>query len=524
MFAKRFMVVVAILLLTCNVFLSAQPTSNLKGVEAPAPAHNTVTYVNSESGYTTHEATSNHTDPIWIAYDPTNGYMYATSGGASVYYYNSLNNTRMGTIEVAGAQFWGIVYDSYNGNMYATSRTNNEVFEISSSNNTIIKSISCGYFPQAIAYNPANHGIYVSNYYGDSVSVINSINNSVVKTIKTGAPDGMAYDPVSGNMYLEQYTPNGGTEPGYVTVINSTTNEVTDNISVGNYPTGIAYIPANGDIYVANGLSSNISVISPSSNKVIDTINGVYGPVGVTYDPSDGLIYVSATSSIGLMHIINPYQNTVIISFIVGSNSGDYGWNCAYDPTNMEVYMGRETGMTFIPSYYAINFKETGLPYGIMWNVTLEGIKKNSTTNEITFYEPEGTYEFSISNLTAYYDLNNKTLVTMNGNNLTEEVQFMHYAFITGTISPGSAELKINGKDVNVNNGTFNVSVAGGNYNISASSLGYFSFYDKLSVSPGEKKSLNISLNLGLSYIIIGSAVIIFASLAAVVYVKRRRR
>ena len=203
--------------------------------------------------------------------------MYATSGGASVYYYNSLNNTRMGTIDVTNAHFWGIVYDSYNGNMYVAGGTNNEVLEISSHNNTVIKNVTVGDSPGAIAYDPANHGIYVSNYYGDSVSVIDSVTNRVINTIKTGAPENMAYDPVSENMYLEQYTPNGGTEPGYVTVINSTTNTVTDNISVGNYPTGIAYIPANGDIYVANGLSSNISVISPSSNKVIYTINGVYG-------------------------------------------------------------------------------------------------------------------------------------------------------------------------------------------------------------------------------------------------------
>ena len=524
MFVRRIMVVVAILLLICNAFLSTQPISNAKIPEVPAPAHNTVTYVNSESGYTTHEATGNHSDPIWIAYDPSNGYMYATSGGATVYYYNSLNNTRTGTIEVAGAHFWGIVYDSYNGNMYVAGGANNEVLEVSSYNNTVIKNVTVGDSPGAIAYNPANNEIYVSNYYGDSVSVINSINNSVVKTIKTGAPDGMAYDPVSENMYLEQYTPNGGTEPGYVTVINSTTNTITDNISVGNNPTGIAYIPANGDIYVANGLSSNISVISPSSNKVIYTINGVYGPVGVTYDPSDGLIYISATSSIGMMQIINPYQNTVITSFIVGSNSGDYGWYCAYDPINTEVYMGRETGMSFIPSFYAVNFKESGLPAGALWNVTFEGVKKNSITDEITFYEPEGTYGFSISNLTTYYNLNNKTYITMKDNNLTENVQFMHYAYITGTISPSNAELKINGKDVNVKNGTFNISVIEGNYTINASSLGYFSFTDKLSVSPGEKESLNISLNSGLKYIIVGSAVIIFASLAATMYVKRRRR
>lgn len=518
------MVIIIILLLFCSTYLSFQQSGNSKNPGVPAPPHNAATHVNSESGYTTNESTGNNSDPIWIAYDPSNGYMYATSGGASVYYYNSLNNTRMGTIDVANAHFWGIVYDSYNGNMYVAGGTNNEVLEISSHNNTVIKNVTVGDSPGAIAYDPANHGIYVSNYYGDSVSVIDSVTDRVINTIKTGAPENMAYDPVSENMYLEQYTPNGGTEPGYVTVINSTTNTVTDNISVGNYPSGIAYIPANGNIYVANGLSSNISVISPSSNKVIYTINGVYGPVGVTYDPSDGLIYISATSSIGMMHIINPYQNRVLTSFIVGSNSGDYGWYCAYDPINTEVYMGRETGMSFIPSFYAVNFKESGLSSGTLWNVTFEGIKKNSSTDEITFYEPEGTYKFSISNLTTYYNLNNKTYITMKDNNLTENVQFMHYAYITGTISPSNAELKINGKDVNVKNGTFNISVIEGDYTINASSLGYFSFTDKLSVSPGEKESLNISLNSGLKYIIGGSAVIIFASLAATMYVKRRRR
>jgi len=74
-------------------------------------------------------------------------------------------------------------------------------------------------------------------------------------------------------------------------VINGVTNEVIANITVGAGPEGIAYDPSNGYIYVANFCSGTVSVINGTT--VIANITVGAGPEGIAYDPSNGYIYVA---------------------------------------------------------------------------------------------------------------------------------------------------------------------------------------------------------------------------------------
>jgi YVTN family beta-propeller protein len=45
---------------------------------------------------------------------------------------------------------------------------------------------------------------------------------------------------------------------------------------------------------------------------------------------------------------------------------------------------------------YPVTFQEVGLPSGTEWNVTLAGVNHSSLSNSTTFYEPNGTYSYSI--------------------------------------------------------------------------------------------------------------------------------
>ena len=68
-----------------------------------------------------------------------------------------------------------------------------------------------------------------------------------------------------------------------VSVINGTTNVVVDNITLATgeqeggaggigflSPTGIAYNPDNGNLYVANRGSDTLSVINGTTNTLVD--------------------------------------------------------------------------------------------------------------------------------------------------------------------------------------------------------------------------------------------------------------
>ena len=60
-------------------------------------------------------------------------------------------------------------------------------------------------------------------------------------------PNGIAYDPSNGYLYVANFNSNN------VTVINGATNTVVvPSITMGSYPRAIAYDPLNGYLYVAN--------------------------------------------------------------------------------------------------------------------------------------------------------------------------------------------------------------------------------------------------------------------------------
>jgi YVTN family beta-propeller protein len=68
-------------------------------------------------------------------------------------------------------------------------------------------------------------------------------------------------------------------------------------INVGESPQNMKYNPSNGNIYVSNSNSGDISVIDSDTNKVIHTIDAGESPQNMKYNPSNGNIYVTNKNS-----------------------------------------------------------------------------------------------------------------------------------------------------------------------------------------------------------------------------------
>src|SRR5438128_202721 len=98
---------------------------------------------------------------------------------------------------------------------------------------------------------------------------------SRVITLGDNTAGGIAYDPIRNTMYMTNIDPTGCTlhvgcvppvgRPSYVTVINTTTNNVIRNIPVGLDPFGIAYDPIYHTMYVANSGSNTVSIINTTT-------------------------------------------------------------------------------------------------------------------------------------------------------------------------------------------------------------------------------------------------------------------
>jgi Thermopsin/Periplasmic copper-binding protein (NosD) len=86
---------------------------------------------------------------------------------------------------------------------------------------------------------------------------------------------------------------------------------------------------------------------------------------------------------------------------------------------------------------YAVKFKETGLPHGTSWQVTVDGQTKSTTSASMSFSLPNGTYSFTAIS-SGYTTVHGSVVV--NGAALTHTVAFSPMAGPFETASPTRRE------------------------------------------------------------------------------------
>ncbi|HUI38554.1 MAG TPA: hypothetical protein VLY85_02875, partial [Thermoplasmata archaeon] len=54
------------------------------------------------------------------------------------------------------------------------------------------------------------------------------------------------------------------------------------------------------------------------------------------------------------------------------------------------------------PDTYSVTFTETGLPGGTTWSVSVNGVTESSTSSTIVFQEPNGSYTYTVKDVSGY--------------------------------------------------------------------------------------------------------------------------
>ena len=354
-----------------------------------------------------------------------------------------------------------------------------------------------------------------------------SINNS---SVSQGILD---YTPAQYTVtFTETGLPSGTT--WYVNLTNgqsfsSTTSTVSFSEPNGTY----SYTVTTSDkTYTPAPSSGSLTVNGASVSRSI-TFSEVYTVTFTESGLSQGTVWwvnLTGHSYSSSSNTISFYESNGTYSYTLSTDNKNYGPS---NPSGVFVVDGTTVSQSavFVPVLYNVTFKETGLPSGMIWSVTSGSTTHSSTNSTISFKEMNGTYAFSISNLTLYYTNDYSISTTVNGKNLTETISFLHYAYITGTLSPGNATLIINGKTVSVSGGNFNVSVVAGNYTITATSNGYASYSNNITIAAGGVKTLNISLKSNstpisptLEYAALGAIVVVIAGVGVVLGIMRMRK
>lgn len=165
---------------------------------------------------------------------------------------------------------------------------------------------------------------YVANSGDGTVSVLDTVTKTVTQTITVGTtPTGVALTPDGTRAYVTNKGSNN------VSVIDAVTNTVIATVAVGTGPVS-AVVPAGGlSVYVANQTSNEISIMETITNRVTTTLSLPAGaePTGLTASPNGRLVFLTLRGSNQLVVINNdplsPAFHTVV--GIIGTGSRPSG-------------------------------------------------------------------------------------------------------------------------------------------------------------------------------------------------------
>jgi hypothetical protein len=371
---------------------------------------------------------------------------------------NSPNNPVIASISV-GSEPVGVAYDSSNGYVYVANSGPDTVSIISTSPQYSVTFTETG-LPSGATWNVTLNGAESSS----SSSSISFSEPNGTYSYTVGIYQGYSASPYSGSVTVSGSNVN--------VAITFTQVKYSVTFTESGLPSGtVWYINiSNGQSYKTNGTaitfnepngtySYTIATVnksySPSQSSGTLTVNGANVHVAITFTlitykitfTESGLS--SGTSwSVTLNNITKTSTNATITisepngsySYIISGISG-YRAN-AYSGTINVNGNSVNVSINWTVITYSITIIENGIPNGTSWSATLTGttfngqyinITLSSTNNTITFNEPNGTYSYIIHLPSGYQSNNAKGSVNVSGNSAIvtfKAQQTMNYLWI----------------------------------------------------------------------------------------------
>jgi len=281
-------------------------------------------------------------DPKGIAYVPSLGELYVTNTGSNnVSVISDATNAVTATVPLDCNPNVPVdcypeypVNDPGQGEVWFYGGFPGYVIAISTSTHDVAPAAWLTFASRYFAYASANQEEYLVDPVG-YVAVVSDLTDHLVAEIPAGAGIYQAaYDSGKGEVWV---TNNGG--PGNISVINTTTNTVIHVFSIpGVGPTGIAYDPAQGEMFVGNEYCppcSNVTVINDTTYGVVGVIaTPGFVPFDLAYDSGKGEIFASNIG--GNVTVINATTDTVVAMVGTGIQGG---WGMAYDSASGEMFL-----------------------------------------------------------------------------------------------------------------------------------------------------------------------------------------
>lgn len=203
---------------------------------------------------------SSFAGPTAVAYDSSSGDLYvADSATDNLTVFNGSNRSVAIPHLRVGWNPEGIAVDSTTDRVFVSNLGSNNVTVIDGRTKVSVGPGIPVRSPGAIAFDSANGLVYVANYHGHNVTIINASTDAVVGNATVGgAPYDISVDSARNTIYVFDLG------PGDVRSISGATNRVVGApISVSASSDGMAFDPVTGELYLGNYGNGTIEVLSP---------------------------------------------------------------------------------------------------------------------------------------------------------------------------------------------------------------------------------------------------------------------
>ncbi len=232
--------------------------------------------------------------------------------------------------------------------VYATNFFENSVSVLDAASGAVTGTVGGFDLPFAVAVSTLGDRFYVADL-GSGVTVVDAATQKIITTIDVGTPAG---EPTAGasNVVASPFSAQpvyaASHDGGFVSVISPVTNTVTNTLSLGGRPDGLA-VSALGDyLYVASSMANEVWVFRnpSSSNPTMTTLSGFDGPSGVAVSHDGTRLYVtnSASGTVSVLSVGPAGSNTVIATLDVGANPKDV----AVSPDSTRLFVVSESGLS----------------------------------------------------------------------------------------------------------------------------------------------------------------------------------
>ncbi len=380
--------------------------------------------------------------PNSAKFDPSNGYVYVDNCYASnVWILNGSSGSIIKNINLTFKP-QDILVDTYNGLIYVIGKINGTEYLSEIRNMSLEKTINLGLLSSSVVHMALGgiNTIYITDQSYENVNQFSLSTDSFTNISLEGTPGSIVYDPYS----------------SYIFVVNETNND-TYNLTVfkdskwyKNIPFNsihdLLYVPENHDVYVSN----NTGIYRISQSLSVSTVNGSISKnlyplsyFSMAYDSQNNILYAGTAGYFhnqdnGYVSSINITSNSLcgvvydngesVLNVLTFDNltgklfethiaSGGISIISGYKPAPYS------TG-TQISKKYEVKFIESGLSSGTSWSVTLNGTEQSSTNGTIIFLESNGSYSYSVEDVSGYHISQSSGTVKVNGQNVTISVTF----------------------------------------------------------------------------------------------------